>query len=263
MHDSPMDEVTEDFARCWNAAGRHLEQRIPDESSAWLRAHLAPPYLEHLSFRIGNRLIFVRIEDADGAIEVPGSRAGLLEVAVGCGGIACLLPMRNTGGAWTPVEPGWGLIEATTLQPVDPTQLVDDALIEMTDWELQDFAVQVVRRTLEKQGRELMSWQGNPELHPAIWFVGDAGPEWVVVRVVRYPQREAAMPEEMEAIAARCSATGRRGHFASVAVANAREAEGGAPDGNPLPLWRGQPLMVAFRGLSEYRGSQGAPPLGH
>jgi hypothetical protein len=252
----PTDEVSEDFARCWAAAGRYLEQRMPADNGAWMRAHLAPPYLEHLSFRVGNRLVFVRLEDVDGAVELPGTLAGLHEVAEACDGIACLMPMRNRGGTWAPAEPDWGLIDARTRRPVNPLELVDDLPVEMTAWELQDLAVQIVRRALEQQGRELISWQSNPELHPAIWFVGDSGAEWVVVRVARYPQRAADPPADMAAIAAQCQRHARCGYFASVAVANAREAEGGADDGTALPLLRGQPLMVAFDGLTEHNSAE-------
>jgi hypothetical protein len=34
-----------------------------------------------------------------------------------------------------------------------------------------------------------MSWQGNPSVDPSIWFVGDSGPEWVVVRAVSLDTR--------------------------------------------------------------------------
>jgi len=30
----------------------------------------------------------------------------------------------------------------------------------------------VVGTQLEKEGFELMSWQGNPNVDPAIWFIG-------------------------------------------------------------------------------------------
>jgi hypothetical protein len=71
---------------------------------------------------------------------------------------------------------GWGLIDAETGRMlIDPISFVSDEKIEMTDWELQDFAVQVVRDDLKTSGRELMSWNGNPEVMPSIWFVGDQG----------------------------------------------------------------------------------------
>ena len=43
--------------------------------------------------------------------------------------------------------------------------------IEMRDWELHDFAIQIVRGKLRKDGKELMSWTGNLAVDPAIWFV--------------------------------------------------------------------------------------------
>ena len=56
-------------------------------------------------------------------------------------------------------------------------------------------AVQIIRNYLRKQGYQLMSCQGNPEVAPAIWYVGDSkGPEWVVVRVTKYPESRSVRP---------------------------------------------------------------------
>jgi hypothetical protein len=252
MSDLGMDEVSEEFERCWAAAGQHLEQCLRGADTSWMRAHLAPPFLEHISFRIGNQLVFVRLEDVDGALEVPGSTEGLERIAEACGGSACLMPMRGQGGQWTAAEPDWGLIDARTRAAVTPPDLVTDADVEMSVWELQDCAVNVVRRALEKQGREIVSWQSDPELHPAIWFIGDSGLEWVVVGFARYPQRQAHLPPDIDDIAAQWADTARCGHFASVTLASAGEAEGGAEDRLPLPLLRGRPLMVAFDGLTAH-----------
>jgi len=49
---------------------------------------------------------------------------------------------------------------------------VTDELIEMTDWELQDFAVQAVHNDLMKNGRKILSSQSNPMVDPSIWFIG-------------------------------------------------------------------------------------------
>ena len=94
----------------------------------------------------------------------------------------------------------------------------------MIDWEVQDFAVQVVRDYIVgKLGRGLMSSQGNPEVDPSIWFVGEDGPEWVVVRAVKYPEKEAALPKNIADIAADCARLSTIGHFASVSVANSKD----------------------------------------
>ena len=162
MHDIEMQTASEEFARCWHEAGRHIQRQVQGPLHSWLKVNLNPPFLEHLSFRLGNQLFFIRIEDADGKLEVPGSRRGLQMVADGCKGHACLMPMRRQAAKWEPAMPGWGLLDVQTGVPVNPVALVSDERIEMTDWEMQDFVVQIVRDWLIKQGRKLMSWQGNP-----------------------------------------------------------------------------------------------------
>ena len=250
MRDIPMGEISPDFARCWQAAGLHIQQQAERHVSAvmWLKAVLEPPFLEHLSFRIGNQLFFVRLEDVERRVVVPGRRRGVMTISEGCKGHPCIMPMRRSMSTWQTDRPGWGLLHAVTKSVVDPLALVTDEFIEMTDWEVHDFAVQIVRQQLEKDGRQIMSSQGNPAVDPSLWFVGDHGPEWVVVRAARYPKKEADRPANWAAIADSCARLGRRGHFASVSVASTDESleEGAQLEG---PLKRGGPMEVSFEGL--------------
>lgn len=71
MHSIEMQEMTPDFMACWQAAGMHLNSQVDGGIHSWLRAHPYPPVLEHLSFRLGNQLFFVRIEDVSGNVEGP------------------------------------------------------------------------------------------------------------------------------------------------------------------------------------------------
>jgi len=251
MHNIEMQEMSPEFLECWQAAGLHLDKQVQGGINTWLRAHPYPPVLEHLSFRLGNQLFFIRVEDVDGKVEGPGSMGGLFSVSEGCGGHACLMPMKRKffGRDWTADVPGWGLLDARSRTPISPFELVTDEKVEMTRWELHDFAVQVVRGQLEKDGYHLMSWQGNPDVDPSIWFVGDSKkPEWVVVRAVRYPEKEAARPANWGAIAARCAQTGDIGHFASVAFASADDPFD--PTGaSAVPLFRGCGVHVRYEGL--------------
>ena len=93
-----------------------------------------------------------------------------------------------------------------------------------------------------------MSSQGNPEVDPALWFVGDQDPEWVVVRAVRYPLRDAELPANWRAIGEACARLSRRGNFASVAVASANNSFDEDPT-SVVPLWRGGPMIVRYVGL--------------
>lgn len=156
MHKIEMQTPEDAFRDCYMSAGRHLQSQV-QEGLRWLKADLSPPFLEHLSFRIGNQIVFVRLEDVEGRMASPGGLEGLLLIAEGWNGHPRVMPMRRSSEGWRPELGGWGLMDARTGHAVDPFALVNRDEIEMTDWELQDFAVQVVRGQLTKTGRPIMS----------------------------------------------------------------------------------------------------------
>lgn len=251
MYRIEMAEIDNEFVQCWKAAGIHLEKQAGGEINSWLRAHLMPPFLDHLSFRLGNQLFFIRIEDIDEQLATPGNPDGLLTLADGCNGHACIMPMKKSGGQWQPVESGWGLLDARTNEAINPPALITDGLIEMTDWELQDFAVQVVQTYLDREGREIMSVNSNPGVQPSLWFVGQDGPEWVCVSVVRYPLSEAPLPANLAKLQEGFNRSGYPGHFAPLAVASVNDPFDpmAASNGNYVPLYRGHGMHVRFEGL--------------
>ncbi len=253
MKEIYMDEASPEFAKCWQAAGMHLEQQAGGNISSWIRVNLEPPFLEHLSFRLGNQLFFIRVEDADEEVVAPGNPEALFKIVEGCKGHACVMPMKKHGDEWRPLLPGWGLLDPKTQQMINPPELISDEKIEMTDWELHDFAVQVVRQQLEGQGKKILTWQSNPSVDPSIWFEADQGPEWVVVREVRYPESEAEMPENMVDIIDHCSKMSAIGHFASVAFINLDDPVDpkAAENGNFLPLYRGYGANIRYEGLKQ------------
>jgi hypothetical protein len=144
--------------------------------------------------------------------------------------------------------PGWGLVHLLGGKPLDPPSEASDVPVVMTDWELHDFGVQVVRDWVAKEGARIMSSQGNPDVDPSLWFVRDRGPEWVVVRTVRYPDRGAPRPDNLDEIAAGCARLSRFGHFASVAVVSTSQPFRDAHEAT-VPLLRGGPMHARFTGL--------------
>ncbi len=251
-----MHEVTEEFSRCWQAAGQHLQAQTHDGQLSWLKANLVPPFLEHLSFRLGNQLFFIRIDDVDGKIRGPGNPNGFRIIAKGCSGHTCRMPMRFNGSNWETAECGWGLIDDQSGRVIDPIALISDEKIEMTNWELHDFSVQVVRDYIEQElGRQIMSSQGNPAVDPSIWFVGEDGPEWVVVRAAKFPKKESSPPTNMADIAVDCAKLSNTGHFASVAVANSEAAFDSTGNVPVLPLLRGHGMYVRFDSLQKFSPS--------
>jgi hypothetical protein len=61
MHDIPMSEVTPDFALSWQAVGMHIKDSAGGRPYSWLIAHWISPCLGHLSFRLGNQLLFLSV----------------------------------------------------------------------------------------------------------------------------------------------------------------------------------------------------------
>ena len=94
-----------------------------------------------------------------------------------------------------------------------------------------------------------MSTNSDPEVNPSIWFVGKDGPEWVVVRAVRYPTNPAALPDNLSDIAKNCARLSEKGHFASFQVANAESFTEHDDEDDIFPLWRGHKLRAFFDGL--------------
>jgi hypothetical protein len=248
-YEIPFECPSHNFALCWQAAGRHLSRK-GDGTINWLKADLTPPFLEHLSFRIGNQLFYVQLMDVDGHLDAPGNSDGLRSVAGGCNGHACVMPMRYVEGEWLVVEPDWGLISANTNEPINPPELVSSEDIKMSDWELQDFAVQVVRNhILENADAKILSSQSNPAVYPSIWFEHKNGPEWVVVRMKTYANQQSTDGPSLETVAAECNHMGQIGSVADVTFINAKQSQ---KDNSPaLPLLRGHPAEIKFSGLKE------------
>lgn len=251
MYEIESHEISDSFLPCWEAAVSHLNRQVDGGIQSWLRVQPYPPFLEHLSFRLGNQLYFVRVDDVSGKVIGPGNPQGFITAANMANGRACILPMKKKffGGAWVADRSGWGLVDPDTYGLVNPVALITDEKIEMSRWEVQNLAVQIVCEHLENQGFKLMSTQANPEVDPAIWFIGKSKkPEWVVVRSARFPQMSVYRPGNWNAIAAGCAKLSDIGHYASVAIASAdqpfRER-----DEKALPLWRGHAAEVRFMGL--------------
>lgn len=167
--------------------------------------------------------------------------------------------MRLREGQWVPELSGWGLRNldsqaagwygrlsaslGSTRATFDPVSVITSAEVDMTEWEVRDFAVQVVRADLERRGLKVTSAQGNPGVDPSLWFAGAHGPEWVVVRAARYPQRAAPMPSTLPRVREQLASRSVRGHFASVAISGAGRT---GPNGR---LIRGGGCHVLYNGL--------------
>ncbi|EED31266.1 conserved hypothetical protein [gamma proteobacterium NOR5-3] len=121
----------------------------------------------------------------------------------------------------------------------------------MTDWELHDFAVQVVKSQLSEEGKNVFSTQSSRKIDPSIWYEHEGDTYWVIVREARYPNNQPAMPPHVADIANELSKIGKAGFFASIVVANHNDSfdPNTKTPGSFLPLYRGHAMSVKYEGL--------------
>jgi len=248
MYQVEQDEPSEEFKIAWQEAGRYIQSK-GGEGIQWIRATLNPPVAEHLSFRIGNQLFFIFVEAAEFSFQ--NAKELFLRVSREANATPCIMAMTKRIASYEPESAGWGLINAESGESVDPGFMVSNELIEMSDWELHDFAIQTVKNYLSKQGKKVFTAQSSLEIDPSIWFDDAGDVHWVIVRAVRYPEKEAVIPQNINEISQSCSKMGKSGYFASVMVANSDDPFDplAASNDNYLPLYRGHGMMVNFKGL--------------
>lgn len=239
------EPVSEEFVRCWQAAGTHIQSSAKNENLVWFKTDLLPPLMEHFSFRIKNQVFMIRVVDTDGKVDTQGTVSGLIHHALQWQGIPCLLPMKFVNGAWNPTYQGWGLVHAKDNKPISPIEVVGDDPVEMTDWELYDFAVMCVKNYIEETlGKQVVNYCNNPHVSPSIFFEGDKGLEWVVVRVAR-DEKGGKRPEDAIVTQAMLRDHGYPiGHFASLGIVSA--------EGPSCPLIRGAGMQLYFEGFEKF-----------
>ena len=136
-----------DFLECYRVARKHLEIKS-DEGLVWQKAWPTPPFLEHLSFGLGNQKFFIRLYDIDGQLECPPNEDGTILAAQEFNGFACYLPMQKKNNTWEVLGEGWGLCAHATKEPefpndpsVNPTELITDERILLNEAEFHERAV--------------------------------------------------------------------------------------------------------------------------
>ena len=248
MHLIQQEEPSEEFRAAWVAAGRHIQSQC-DSGLNWIRADLNMPFIEHLSFRLGNQLFFVFIEAAE--VQLAYRYDGFISLSKSANATPCVLKMGKAVAAYEPTNSGWGLTHAVTNEPVDPIEVVSEELIEMSDWELHDFAISVVKGKLQKEGKNVYSTCSDFGINPSLWFEENGQDHWVVINEYRHPHSFNGPPEDIDQIAEFVSARNATGYFAIVGVVNNDDPfdPDARVNGNYLPLYRGHAMFVKFTGI--------------
>ncbi|MDR2406391.1 MAG: hypothetical protein LBE27_08495 [Deltaproteobacteria bacterium] len=242
----PKSECGREFQACWTLAASYI-QRLGYGELEWFKGNLYSPIYEHFSFRLRNQLFFVRLEDAEGRLRMPGTLGGLLEISRRCHGHPLIMPMKNIGGIWLPIVPGWGLLDAFSKVSVSPESFPPGESIPLSQWELQDRAVASILSGLDPAS--IVSFTNHPYLSPSIWYEGESGLEWVIVRRARTMGDPVSLPSNFSEILTLAELRGAgNGYLASVYI-GARERAAGITRDNGS-LYRGDILDIKILKMS-------------
>lgn len=247
VYEIAVPDYPKEFEIACACAQEHV-RKLGMESIRFLGGMYSGTLTEHFSFALGNQIFFVFVT-VDGLVGFEGvARDMFLRNCAEAKATACVMEMRAGKAGYSPAGLGWGLEDPQTGRAIDPPSRISEELIEMSDWDVHDFAVQVVVTTLERQGHEIAARQSNPLIDPSIWFDDDGIRSWVMVRGVRHPAPHMPTPSDAKLFAATVKDEAVRGYFCSIRVANANDNFD--PSGaNALPLYRGHALAVGFGGL--------------
>jgi hypothetical protein len=168
----------------------------------WIKAEMTYPSFDNLTFAFKNSIFSVVIEliDKKGSSFTNQQKDRLLKACEENNMIPCLFKLKfreltnNFLGRLmgdknqldydlTVLEQGWNLYDAKTNQKIDPSNLASVEPTRMSKWELSNFAIQIVRNDIEKEGNQILSFCDLPEVNPQIWFKNKKGETcWIVVK---------------------------------------------------------------------------------
>jgi len=158
----------------------------------WIKHELTYPSFDHLTFAFKNAIFSVVIEIVDNyqTSMTNNQKENLLKAADENNLIACVFKVRiNNPQAdnpdLIPFNLEWNLFDILTGEEIYPEEIGNDIKTEMSKWELHNFAIQIVRSDIEKNGGKILSFCDVLEVNPQIWFSNKKDEKcWVIVRHV-------------------------------------------------------------------------------
>lgn len=123
--------------------------------------------------------------------------------------------------------------------------------IELTEWEIHDFGIQVVRESLEREGHNILGWTSKTDAPVQISAELDGVKTFIAVNTVRYPEREAIISAKQIGAAKELAGKDDAAlKTASVSIASADDPFD--PSGAyAYPILRGEAANASFDGLAD------------
>ena len=264
MYDIDRPEPSQFFVDTRKLVGNWLQQRMNQiDGTRWIKGYLTYPAFEHLSFSYKNQIFCVVVDIIDENTKescLPEKTKSLLINECKKNNlIPCLYkvlvdnPKNPAYNTLKQYSDGWNLFDARTNEPIIPERLGTDDFVEMSEWELNDFAIQIVRDYITDNLKlKILSYQNIVGVDPQLWFMDDNRKKhYVIVRYTMYPNKDVKMPNNISGIQNKCK--GYDGFFASVAFCSKGE--------NPSMLYRGQESYISFDGLKKLEPLKEIPTL--
>lgn len=208
-------EPSEIFLRARHIAGLQLQDQFNTNNQKsvnssydgfkWIKAELTYPSFDNITFAFKNSIFSVVIElmNDEGSSFTIQQKDRLLKACEENNLIPCTFRLKfrektdNFFGRLkgnkdqfdyelAPLEQDWNLYDARTNQRINPLNVGSNEKTRMSKWELSNFAIQIVRNDLEKEGNEIISFCDLPEVNPQIWFKNKkAEVAWVIVKHIK------------------------------------------------------------------------------
>jgi len=192
-------EPSELFLEARQIAGGQLQEQFRQFNNSplpthykgftWIKAELTYPSFDHLTFAFKNSIFSVLIEliDKDVSSLTVIQKDRWTKACQENNLIPCLFKIQsetmNNGYDLNPMNEVWNLYDVEGRELVNPFELASEDAMEMSDWELRNFSIQVVRQHIEERGHEVLSFCDLPEVNPQIWFRDNKEKiNWVIVQ---------------------------------------------------------------------------------
>ena len=241
-----------EYLQGWSIAGKTLQALFNKENSrltnpyegfCWLRTQIISPTFDSMNFRYknmvfsvlvdlvseGNKSFFSNLRPYDSLI--PNNlKVHQLDVCKKNDIVPCLF--RIEMDSMLPLETGWNLINTETGKNVMPTEVADNELHVVSEWELLNWGISIVVTELKKRGNKILSFTDMPGIMPQLWFEDIEGRKCWVQVIVNKPMEMFAdykvLPREY------------KGYLAGVMI---------RPTGDNKVLYRSQQADIEFSGL--------------
>lgn len=266
-YEIPRPQPSHEFLRARNVAGCILQEQFkkhggkltPSRDYRWIKSDLTWPTFDHLTFAYGNQVFAVLVEVFDDGQSLLSEQEckRCFDAAVKHNLIPCIFPISLED--LNPLSSGWNLLALETNLPLNPVDLATDSAIEMSEWELQNLAIQIVRGSIEERGDvQFVSFSDIVGIDPQLWFEDEQKSKcWVIVRFFKAINGD-EIDKFIHVIQTHPQLASFDGYFAAVSAASS------APflldrDGKVIPLsrrydgtaplYRGDELYIKYDGL--------------